>query len=145
MTPKANTVELAHELRLALSLLRRNLRHVTGDEDLTTPEVSALSRLDRGGPATSTELARAEQITPQAMGATLAGLEQRGLIGRESDPADGRKIVLSLTTAGTEVLRGRRSARDEHLARTIESELTASEMRNLASAVEPLRRLAESV
>jgi DNA-binding MarR family transcriptional regulator len=143
MAPKATTVELAHDLRLALGLLRRNLRNVTGDEELTLPEASALARLDRGGPATGTALAKAEQISPQAMGTTLAGLEQRGFIGREADPADGRQILLSLTQAGIEALGGRRSARDEYLAAAIESELTASELRSLANAIEPLRRLAE--
>ena len=69
-------------------MLVRKLKQVSagGDGELTLPETSALSRLDRGGPATSSELARLERISPQSMGATIAALEQRGLIAREPRP-----------------------------------------------------------
>ena len=50
------------------------------------PETSALSRLDRGGPMTSSDLARQDRISPQSMGVTVAALEQRGLIARDRDP-----------------------------------------------------------
>ena len=78
----------------------RRLRQAPTPGELTLPERSALSRLDRGGPATSAELARAEQITPQAMATTLSGLEQRGLVRRQNDPHDGRRIIMSLTESG---------------------------------------------
>ncbi len=63
------------------------------------PERSALARLDRGGPATSSAMAREAQITAQAMGATLNALRNRGLVERRPDPEDGRRVVLTVTDA----------------------------------------------
>jgi DNA-binding MarR family transcriptional regulator len=56
------------------------------------PETSALARLDRNGAATSSELARVEQISPQSMGATMSALEARGLVARDPDARDGRRV-----------------------------------------------------
>lgn len=67
---------------MSIGLFVRLLRQSPVQGELTLPEVSALSRLERAGTATASELARAEQITPQAMRATLTGLEERGLIER---------------------------------------------------------------
>ena len=145
MAPAPDSEQLAHELRIALGLLRRNLRQAMADGELTMPEASALARLDRGGPATGASLAKAEQISPQSMGATLAGLERRGLLGREPDPADGRRILLSLTPAGMEALHGRRSASAQRLTNALETELSGPERRTLAAAVGLLQRLAEAV
>ena len=43
-------------------------------DELTLAESSALSRLERGGPATSSDLARLDRISPQSMGVTVAAL-----------------------------------------------------------------------
>ncbi len=94
-SPSKSTQALAGELRTSVGLLLRRLRQITAEGELTLPESSALARLDRGGPATASELARREQISPQSIGATLAALEARGLVGRASDPDDGRRVILS--------------------------------------------------
>ena len=91
-------------LSLSIGLLLRRLRQLKAEGELTLPESAALARLDRGGPTTAGALARLEQISPQSMGATLAGLEERGLVGRTPDPRDGRRILLSLTEPGQRVL-----------------------------------------
>jgi DNA-binding MarR family transcriptional regulator len=114
-----------------------------GDGDLTLPESAALVRLDRGGPTTSSALARLEQISPQSMGATLAGLEARGLVERQSDPSDGRRAVLSVTEAGRQVLRDRRNAHTELLAQALADGFTSTELDALAAAAPLLERLAE--
>jgi DNA-binding MarR family transcriptional regulator len=139
------TRELAAGLRASIGLLVRRLRQVQVDGDLTLPESSALARLDRGGPATAAALARQEQITPQSIGATLAGLEARGLVRRTGDPDDGRRVVLSLTDAGLEVLRGRRAARNEQLAIALSNNFTAAELRRLQTVAPLLERLAQSL
>ena len=89
----------ARALFTSMGLLRRRLRAVGSPGELTFPEVAALARLQRNGPATSAELARIEQISPQSMGATLAGLQERGLVSRSADPDDGRRVVMSVTEA----------------------------------------------
>jgi DNA-binding MarR family transcriptional regulator len=145
MSPQPDPDQIAQELRVVIGVLRRRLRATDADGDLTMPESAALARLDRGGPATAAALAKAEQMSPQSMGATLGRLENRGLVAREPDPDDGRRIVLSITPAGVETMRGRRSARAAQLARALESEFSGPELRALAAAAELLRRLAEAL
>ncbi|GAB2846683.1 MarR family transcriptional regulator [Actinoallomurus bryophytorum] len=141
--PEVN--EVAAALLVSMGLLRRRLRQVPVEGELTLPETSALSRLDRGGPTTASMLARIEQISPQSMGATLAALEARGLVGRRPDPEDGRRVVLSVTEAGREVLRNKRTARIEQLAQALSGGFTPSELEGLMVAAPLIERLAQSL
>src|SRR6476619_7907377 len=134
--------EVARALLLCVGLLRRRLRQVPVAGALTFPETAALGRLDRGGPATAADLARQEQISPQSMGATLAALEARGLVGRSPDTADGRRVIMSITTAGRRVLNNRRNARVEQLARALSADFSAAEREQLLAAAPLLERLA---
>ncbi len=79
------------------------------------------------------------------MGATLASLESRGLIERAPDPDDGRRVILSITDAGLGVLRDRRNARTEQLARALSSGFTADELDQLMAVAPLLERLAQSI
>jgi DNA-binding MarR family transcriptional regulator len=137
--------EVAAAVRVSTGLLLRRLRQSRVQGELTLPESSALARLDRGGPATASALARLEQISPQSMGATLATLEGRGLIERHPDPADGRRAVLSVTEAGQRLLRDKRNARTEQLAKALSAGFTPEELRTLAAAAPLLERLAQSI
>ncbi len=137
--------DVAAALRVSVGLLVRRLRQTPGSGELTMPESSALARLERGGPTTGSALARQEQISPQSMGATLAGLEARGLVGRRPDPEDGRRAVISIAQAGRQALRSKRNARTEALARAMSSGFTPSELRQLMAAVPLIERLAQSI
>jgi DNA-binding MarR family transcriptional regulator len=137
--------EVAGALRVSIGLLVRRLRQLKSEGEITLPESSALARLDRGGPATPSELARQEQISPQSMGATLAGLEARGLVERRPDPADGRRAVISITPAGQRVLRDRRNESTGRLARALSDGFTSAELDQLMAAVPLLERLAQSI
>lgn len=140
-----DTGEIAAALRLSVGLLLRRLRQVPTGDDLTLPESAALARLDRGGPATAAALARLEQISPQSMGATLAGLEARGLVRRAPDPEDGRRVILSITDAGLQLLRDRRNAKTEQLERALASGFTPAELGQLMAAAPLLERLAQNI
>jgi len=139
------TEDVARALLVCVGLLRRRLRQTPVGGALTFPETAALGRLDRGGPAAAADLARQEQISPQSMGATLAALEARGLVGRSPDPADGRRVIMSITTAGRRVLNNRRNARVEQLARALSADFSAAEREQLLAAAPLLERLAHSI
>ncbi len=145
MTPGPDVDEVAGTLRVSIGLLLRRLRQTRTDGELTLPESSALTRLDRGGPATASALAKLEQISPQSMGATLGALEAKGLIERRSDPGDGRRAVLSVTDAGSRLLRDKRNARTEQLAKALSAGFTPAEIQLLAAASPLLERLAASI
>ncbi len=141
----AHIDEIAGALRFSIGLLVRRLRQVPVEGDLTLSETSALARLDRGGPTTPGELAKQEQISPQSMGATLAALQARGLIERRPDPDDGRRAVMSVTDAGLQLMRSRRNAKVQQLARALAAEFTPAELERLAEAAPLLERLGQSL
>lgn len=145
MQEEPNANDVARALHVSLGLLLWRLRQAQIEGELTMPETSALARLDRGGPTTPAALARVEQISPQSMGATLAALEARGLVERHPDPNDGRRVVMSLTEAGLHVLRSRRNARTESLARALSTGFTPTELEQLLAVAPLLERLAQSI
>jgi DNA-binding MarR family transcriptional regulator len=145
MTQAPDAHEVAAALRVSIGLLRRRLRQVQPDGELTLPETSALARLDRGGPATPGELAKQEQISPQSMGATIGALETRGLVERRPDPSDGRRAVISLTGAGRRVLQDKRTARTQQLAEALVAGFTPAELGQLMAAAPLLERLAQRI
>ena len=137
--------EVAAALYLSVGLFKRRLRQVPAEGELSLPESSALRRLERGGPATVTVLAKAEQISVQSMGATLSALEARGLIERHPDLADGRRWVMSITGAGLVALSDKRNARIAQLARVLATEFTPAELDQLMAAIPLIERLAENI
>jgi DNA-binding MarR family transcriptional regulator len=141
MAVDRQTEDVARALLLCMGLLRRRLRRVPVADALTFPQSAALGRLDRGGPAASADLARQEQISPQSMGATLGELEARGLVNRQPDPDDGRRILLSISATGRRELNRRRNARMEQLAQGL-ADFTESDLAKLAVAAPLIERLA---
>ena len=79
------------------------------------------------------------------MGATVHGLQQRGLLVRSADSEDGRRVLLSVSDAGREVRARRKAETAERLAEVLESELTLEELEQLRGVVPLLKRLAESL
>lgn len=134
---------LAADLGTLIGQFKRRLREEASAGDFTLSQLSALGRLDREGSMTVTELARAEGMRPQSMGATVAVLEAAGLVGGAPDPADGRRTILYLTTACREMIRAGRAARHDWLSRAVQAKLSATEQEQLARAAALLRRLLE--
>ncbi|MFF3512852.1 MarR family winged helix-turn-helix transcriptional regulator [Streptomyces sp. NPDC002573] len=133
----------ARDVRVLFSRLRRRLREVAGGDGLTPSQVSALTLVAKGGAATASALASAEGVRPQSMAATLAVLEQHGLIRRSPDPDDGRRQLVTLTDAGRERVEGDRQARQEWLARALEDRYTEDERRTVLEALSLLERLTQ--
>jgi DNA-binding MarR family transcriptional regulator len=145
MSDEVDTDRIAAALFASVSLLVRRIRQVPTEGGLTMPERQALSRLDRGGPATSAELARHGQITAQAMGTTLSALRARGLVERRPDPEDGRRVILTVTDAGRQELSDKRNARTELLSRVLAGTFTPAELEQFAAVAPLLERLAQNI
>ncbi|MGI5140391.1 MULTISPECIES: MarR family winged helix-turn-helix transcriptional regulator [unclassified Streptomyces] len=131
----------ARDLRVVFSRLRRRIREVAGDEELTPSQVSALTLISKGGAATASTLASAEGVRPQSMAATLAVLEQFGLIRRSPDPDDGRRQLVTLTEAGRERVEGDQQAREEWLTRALQDRYTEEERQTVLAALALMERL----
>jgi DNA-binding MarR family transcriptional regulator len=145
MPKDPDPLEVAAALRVSIGLFVRRLRQQPGPGEVTLPEMSILSRLDRAGSATPSALARAEQVTPQAVGARLSTLGERGLVEHQPDPSDGRRIVFSLTSAGRRAVHDTRSAQTGQLAQILAGRFTARELEVLLAAAPLIERLGESI
>lgn len=132
--------EAATDLLLAMGQIVRKLRLESASHELTWTQVAVMARLDRGGPATTADLARAEAIKPQSMGATLAYLQEQGVVERRAHPTDGRQFVFSLTEAGHRI-RERASADKRAWLMKAMAELSPEERQALLAAIGPMRRL----
>jgi DNA-binding MarR family transcriptional regulator len=137
-------VEMAvTELSLAIGQLLRRLRAESNPDELTWSQTVALSRLERAGSMTTAELARAEAVKPQSMGATLVELEREGLIERRPHPTDGRQVLFALTDEGLEARRKRSAAKQKWLLAAM-ARLDPGEQQTLMSAAALIKRLGES-
>lgn len=142
MGPSSSLEAAAAELSLAIGQLLRRLRAESNPDELTWSQTVALARLERTGSMTTADLARAESVKPQSMGATLAELEREGLVERRPHPTDGRQVLFALTDAGIEARRKRSAAKQAWLLAAM-ARLDPGERRTLVSAAALIRRLAE--
>ncbi|WP_251074994.1 MarR family winged helix-turn-helix transcriptional regulator [Streptomyces sp. ISL-12] len=131
----------AHDLRVVFSRLRRRIREVARDEDLTPSQVSALTLVGKHGAATASALSSAEGVRPQSMAATLAALERHGLIRRTPDPEDGRRQLVTLTDAGRARVDGDRELRGEWLTHAFQDRCSEEERQTVLDALAVLERL----
>jgi DNA-binding MarR family transcriptional regulator len=140
-SPASDTSLLAHELRETLGRVVRRLRAEPGPPIAL---LTVLSRLDRGGPASISDLAAAERMRPQSMAQTVHELETAGLVTRLPDAADKRRWFVQLTAAGQTKLQTTRAAREDWLSDTLERQLDADERDLLRQAVAVLDRIADA-
>jgi DNA-binding MarR family transcriptional regulator len=145
MTHEPDPIDVASALQKSIGIYMRRLRQRPVQDELPGPEMTALSHLDMGGPATPSALARAEQISPQAMGATVSALVRRGLAERHLDPGDGRLTIVSLTEAGRQVVRGKVSARIRQVAGALSERFTSEELQVLLEAAPLIERLGDTL
>jgi DNA-binding MarR family transcriptional regulator len=125
----------ARELVVVLSRLRRRLREMRDDDGLSPSQTSVLSRLEKDGPATASELAGAERVRPQSMAATVSVLIELGLVRRDPDPNDGRRQVLSVSADGRARVAHTRRVREEWLVAALRSTLSDDELRTVVEAL----------
>ena len=132
------------DFAMALGLLVRRIRTDTAPEmqEFSWTQQAVLRRLEKDGPATAADLARAERVKPQSMGTALGLLEKMGLVERKAHPTDGRQINIKLTARGITLRRNSKEATYAWLSRAI-AELGRQEQITLFKAGELLKRMAE--
>jgi DNA-binding MarR family transcriptional regulator len=130
------------DLTQAIGLLVRRARSAAASHELSLTESAVMARLDQDGPATTAELARAEGMKPQSMGATVAALEEMAMVERKPHPTDRRQVNIELTSKGAAARRSARDAKRTWLAQAI-TQLDKQDQATLFAASEIIKRLAE--
>jgi DNA-binding MarR family transcriptional regulator len=144
MIAQKNSEVAVEDFAMALGLLVRRMRAGTPPElqEFSWTQQAVLRRLEKHGPATSADLARAEGVKPQSMGTALGLLEKMGLVARKPHPTDGRQINIILTARGFTLRRNSKEAAYAWLSRAI-AELNRQEQITLFKAGELFKRMAE--
>lgn len=144
MVPVKDNEAAIAELTLALGLLVRRIRSAapSGLAELSWTQKAVMARLEKDGPATTAELARAEGIKPQSMGTAIATLEEMGLVERKAHPTDGRQLHIEVTTQGAAMRQSAKDAKRTWLAQAI-AKLDKPEQATLFAAGEIIKRLVE--
>jgi DNA-binding MarR family transcriptional regulator len=88
--------EFAHELRQFNGLGASFFRAAAARIGMTDTDMQVIDILDSTGPATAGQLADLTGLTTGAITGMLNRLEEAGLVRRERDPNDGRKVIVRL-------------------------------------------------
>jgi DNA-binding MarR family transcriptional regulator len=118
--------------------VRAHLDELLRPSGITALQYTALTVLRRRDGLSSAQLARNSFVTAQSMSDLVTALERRGLISRQRDPENRRRMVISLTGAARELLAeydGPVQALEEQMV----SALTAKQRDTLRSSLNACR------
>lgn len=138
-SPDALTI--ANRLRPVLLRLHRALRHEAHELGVTSMQASLLAAITRSPNIGLGELAAQEHLTSPTLVNHIDKLETAGFVERvRSHPTDRRRVEITITPAGTQVLETLRARRTAWLAAHLET-LSSEDLAAIATAIEPLAKL----
>lgn len=91
---------LMRELRQFHALGASFFRAAAARIGLTTTDLEVIDLLEHSGPMTAGQLAERTGLTTGAITGMLNRLEEAGLVRRERDPEDGRRVIVRLESGG---------------------------------------------
>lgn len=98
--------QLLQEITNNMSSIRRLMVtcmvRMDGEEQLPPSQGELLFIVSHEGPISSTELAKAMQLTPGAITQLVESLERAGLVERKPSPADRRVTLINISNTGRE-------------------------------------------
>ncbi|MBM7368354.1 MarR family winged helix-turn-helix transcriptional regulator [Gordonia hydrophobica] len=136
-------VDVGDQLRLLVAELNRKLRAHSAVMDLTRSQSAVISALDRLGPTSTADLARAHGMRQQSMAAIVAALTDAELIRGSPDPSDRRRTLLDLTPKARTALDTGRLQRADWLSQAVSRALTDDEVNRLGEVLPLLQRVAD--
>lgn len=132
-------------LRDDIVALARRLRQSAPPGGESWTALMALGAIERSeGQAIPSRIGAELDLRSSNLAHLLGDLAQRGLVQRTPDPADKRKMRLSITAAGADVVREARAKRDGWLIEAMRACLSPDEQAQLIAAGPLMRRLALS-
>ncbi|MCU1505509.1 MAG: MarR family transcriptional regulator [Microbacteriaceae bacterium] len=131
------------ELRLVVQRLARRIRAMQADSDVTEGQRSVLFVLNNNGAQTLGSLSEHERVTPPSMNRTINALVASGLVTREADERDARKVTLDLSPNGRAFIKETRRRRDAWFTKRLAA-LTPEQRQVLEQATPILQELADN-
>jgi len=135
-------LELSSTLQRSITTLHKELRkHISLVSNYSMTELETISHLSRNPTLLPSQLATLTRVKTQSMSQILHKLENDQLIQRKPCSKDKRKIYISLTAYGTQMLEKMKKDKSEWLKSTIETVLNAEEIVLLEQALPILHKL----
>jgi DNA-binding MarR family transcriptional regulator len=97
--------DVMQHLRRIVKALQVYSSSVETQFGVTGPQLWALWTIQQGGPLGLKDLAVAMHLHPSTVVGVVDRLEQRGLLRREPDPKDARRVRIRLTTTGRKLVK----------------------------------------
>ncbi|MCU1529910.1 MAG: MarR family transcriptional regulator [Frondihabitans sp.] len=134
---------LSSQVREALGRLQRKFRSERREGSLGDTALAVLTRLNKHGPQTLTELSEHDRVSPASMSQTVNRLTSAGFAIRSPDPRDGRKVLFSATPEGDRIVRVARAQGNAWLDDQLNA-LSPTDRDVISAAVALLSRIADS-
>lgn len=132
------TPSLLYAVKQVELAVRSHLDDLLRPAGITALQYTALTVLQRGQDVTAAQLARNSFVTTQSMSDLVTALERRKLISRARDTVDRRRITLSLTPAGEQLLADQAEAVADLEARMV-ADLSAADVTAFRKALNASR------
>ena len=139
----ADAAELGNQLRSAVGRLYRRFRNERPEGGLGDAALAVLSRLNKHGPQTLTELSEHDRVSPASMSQIVNRLTSAGYAVRTRAEDDRRKVLFSTTAEGDELADAARAQRNAWLDQRLRA-LGAEDRAVLAQAMVLLERIVDS-
>ncbi|HSI11285.1 MAG TPA: MarR family transcriptional regulator [Chthoniobacter sp.] len=143
LPPRDCAAELLEVVPMMMRVIRAKVR-ANSSPELSVPQFRALAFLGRNEGAMLGDVASFLVLTLSAASKLVDGLVTTGLVARESDPLDRRKIVLKLTPAGERKFAAVREATADFLTERV-AEVSVEDRACIAEAMRTLRGIFSDV
>ena len=140
---QAEEADLGGQLRSAVARLYRRFRTERPEGSLGDAALAVLTRLQKHGPQTLTELSERDRVSPGSMSQTVNRLTSAGYAVRTRDPRDGRQVLFVATAEGDELASATRAQRNAWLDARLAA-LSAEDRAVIARAAVLLSHIAGS-
>ena len=140
---EVDAAELGNQLRSAVGRLYRRFRNERPEGGLGDAALAVLSRLNKHGPQTLTELSEHDRVSPASMSQIVNRLTSAGYAVRTRAEDDRRKVLFSTTAEGDELADAARAQRNAWLDQRLRA-LGAEDRAVLAQAMVLLERIVDS-
>lgn len=139
----AALLRLFDEIPALFHTLRMVADDVHGGRNITASRRGVLRGLDRLGPQSVPQMARARTVSRQHIQGIVNGLLKDGLVASEENPAHRKSPLVRLTAKGKRLLQAA-GEREKQLLAHASIGLTAKEINRAADTLQSLRDLLES-
>jgi len=119
--------------------MRHKFHHLMQDSDLTFPQLSVISMLEKHGEQKVSELSLKIGLSDSTVSGILDRLEQKDIVKRERTKDDRRVVKISLTGKSKELCNDFRRKREEYFTRLLKK-LSEEEIKDIIKGLEILNR-----